>query len=219
MDIEPTSILLIEDEEAHAELIRRSFESQSPNTHLEVASTLQQAWSILDRSIPQLIITDFRLPDGDGTELLKNDTVAGVSPVIILTSHGDEQVAVEAIKAGALDYVVKSNTTLSTMPRIADRILREWQNIKIRERTEEELRLSEARLHDAQKIAHIGNWDWNLSNNELYCSDEIYRILGIPNTYFSNGFEDILKFVHEDDKESVNSAINSAMDQHIPFFF
>lgn len=218
MDIEPTSILLIEDEEAHAELIRRSFESQSPNTHLEVASTLQQAWSILDRSIPQLIITDFRLPDGDGTELLKNDTVAGVSPVIILTSHGDEQVAVEAIKAGALDYVVKSNTTLSTMPRIADRILREWQNIKIRERTEEELRLSEARLHDAQKIAHIGNWDWNLSNNELYCSDEIYRILGIPNTYFSNGFEDILKFVHEDDKESVNSAINSAMDQHIPFF-
>ena len=54
--------------------------------------------------------------------------------------YGDEHVAVEAIKAGALDYIVKSNMSLSGMPRTAERALREWDHILERKRVEKELR-------------------------------------------------------------------------------
>jgi PAS domain S-box-containing protein len=57
-----------------------------------------------------------------------------------MTSHGDEHMAVEAIKAGALDYVVKSTASLSDMPRVVERALREWGHITDRRRAEEETR-------------------------------------------------------------------------------
>ena len=43
---------------------------------------------------------------------------------------------------------------------------------------EEELRRSEASLAEAQRVAHPGNWDWNIEANELWWSDEIHRIFG-----------------------------------------
>lgn len=58
-------------------------------------------------------------------------------PVVLMTSHGNEQVAVEAMKAGAVDYVVKSAATLADMPNIVERALRQWQHIVARQQAEE----------------------------------------------------------------------------------
>ena len=132
-------ILLIEDDKAHIELIRRAFESQAGLVKLIIAHNLQEAHECIVKSIPDLIIADLRLPDGQGSELLPPDMRDSLYPVIIMTSHGDEQVAVEAMKAGALDYVVKSDVTLTEMPRIAERTLREWGHIIERRRAEEAL--------------------------------------------------------------------------------
>lgn len=133
-------ILLVEDEEAHAELIRRAFEDQGGRVKLAVACDLQEAGGHLAESKPDLIITDLLLPDGKGIELLPPEKEEAAYPVVIMTSHGDEQVAVEAMKAGALDYVVKSDVTLADMPRIAERALREWGHIIERKRAEEKIR-------------------------------------------------------------------------------
>ena len=130
-------ILLVEDEVAHAELIRRAFSARDQTIELTVAHSLDQARASLAATAPDLIISDLRLPDGDGVELLPADRSRPPYPVVIMTSHGDEQVAVEAIKAGALDYVVKSELTLAEMPRIAERALREWGHITERQRAEQ----------------------------------------------------------------------------------
>ena len=141
-----THILLVEDEAAHAELIRRAFSSHNSHVTLHVSGNLREARASLAATPPNLIIADLRLPDGDGVELLPTDATALNYPVIIMTSHGDEQVAVEAMKAGALDYVVKSEATLAEMPRIAERALREWGHITERKQTEGALRESEERF-------------------------------------------------------------------------
>ncbi|MBE7470085.1 MAG: response regulator [Anaerolineales bacterium] len=133
-------ILLVEDEEAHVALISRSFEEQTPPIELVVARTLREATHLLIKLAPDLIITDWFLPDGDGIELLTADQINANYPVIVMTSHGNEQVAVEAMKAGALDYVVKSEVTLLAMPRIVQRVLREWGYIVERRRAEDEAR-------------------------------------------------------------------------------
>jgi signal transduction histidine kinase len=67
-------------------------------------------------------------------------------PLILVTGHGDEEAAVAAMKAGAIDYVVKSDVTLADMPRIAERALRYWEHIVERRRAEEALRVYHDRL-------------------------------------------------------------------------
>jgi PAS domain S-box-containing protein len=140
-------ILVVEDEEAHAELICRAFDEDPGKRYLvSVARTLREARDYLDGSKPDLVITDLLLPDGKGTDLVSNHEDNGRAPLIVMTSHGTEQVAVEALKKGALDYVVKSDSAFLDMPRTVDRAMREWGHIKERKRAEEELRAREQEL-------------------------------------------------------------------------
>ena len=66
-------ILLIEDDPAHAELIQRAFEDRGNGAHLTVAQTLARPVHHLNSSQPMLIIADWRLPDGESSELLAEE--------------------------------------------------------------------------------------------------------------------------------------------------
>jgi PAS domain S-box-containing protein/putative nucleotidyltransferase with HDIG domain len=141
------AVLLVEDEPAHAELVRRAFQDRSPQTLLLVATDLAEARALLAGGVsPALIIADWRLPDGHGVELLTSAEPPLQCPVVIMTSFGNERIAVEAIKAGALDYVVKSEATLADMPHTAERAQRQWRELSDRARMAEALRASEERL-------------------------------------------------------------------------
>jgi PAS domain S-box-containing protein len=137
MDENGTEILLVEDEPAHADLVRRAFARRNGGGRLAVATSLKEARYLLTQSPPDLMIVDLLLPDGVGTELIPPRESEFQFPVVLMTSHGNEQVAVETIKAGVLDYVIKSATTLAEMPRIADRALRQWEQRVARKRAEE----------------------------------------------------------------------------------
>jgi diguanylate cyclase (GGDEF)-like protein/PAS domain S-box-containing protein len=117
------NILLVEDDEDHAALINRAFETES-HCRLVVTTTLEQAKSLIDLSSPDLIITDIKLPDGHGTELLNPGSGC---PTIVMTSYSDEKVAVNAIKSGAAEYIIKTQETMASLPRTASRVMREWR--------------------------------------------------------------------------------------------
>ena len=121
-------VLVVEDNPAHAELISRLFESQE-HFQIMIANTLCDARTYLTEISPDLIITDFRLPDGNGADLVIQFKKETDCPVILMTSFGDETIAVNAMKAGAADYIVKSDKTLNQLPNIAIRVLREWRLI------------------------------------------------------------------------------------------
>jgi PAS domain S-box-containing protein len=105
---------------------------------------------VLDDIHIHLVIADWLLPDGQGIDILPAGQHDPPFPVVLMTGHGNEQVAVEAMKAGALDYVVKSAETLADMPHLVQRALREWRYIAERRHNEQEI----ARLqHLLQNIA------------------------------------------------------------------
>ncbi len=133
-------LILVEDNEAHSELVKRTFETKTRGIEMSVARTLEEARTLIAKSVPDLVLVDLLLPDGNGIELLPTGRERLPYPVIIITSHGNEQMAVEAMKAGALDYVVKSEVALADMPHIVERALREWDHITERMRAENELR-------------------------------------------------------------------------------
>lgn len=139
------TILLVEDEESHAEVVRRFFEEDSPDWLIHHVSNISDAqkWLELNReSPPTLVISDYRLPDGNGLELAKNaQSPEEVGfPLIILTGVGSEKLAVQTIKSGAMDYIVKSGDELRQLPRIAVHVIREWDLIAERKESEEELK-------------------------------------------------------------------------------
>ena len=128
-------ILVVEDDDSHAELIRRSFQASPEVYRLAFAASLMEARQIIAQHPPTLVFSDFRLPDGDGSMLIAS--AHNAYPVVILTSQGSEEHAVEFIKTGALDYVVKSIESFTAMPRIAQRSIRDWTLIQERVRADE----------------------------------------------------------------------------------
>ncbi len=185
MTDEPTHILLVEDDAAHAELVRRAFETRGRQVQLDVADSLAAARRCLTAATAplHLVISDWRLPDGEGIDLLHDDRLAKAA-VIIMTSQGNERVAVEALKAGALDYVVKSETTLLDMPHIAERVLREWKIRAERELMQQALRASEDRfrslVQNSQDIITVHDRNGII----IYESPSVARVFGYAPGFF-----------------------------------
>ncbi|MDO9302941.1 MAG: response regulator [Anaerolineales bacterium] len=119
MPEEVINILLIEDEDPHAELIERAFEGQGGHVKIHRVKSLTEARAQILAQEPSLIIADWRLPDGESMELLPDHLDPLATPIILMTSYGNERIAVEALKSGALDYVVKSPESMLDMPQLA----------------------------------------------------------------------------------------------------
>jgi PAS domain S-box-containing protein/putative nucleotidyltransferase with HDIG domain len=177
--VDPFQVLLVEDEPAHAELVRRAFEERGGEIILSIVNSLSEARTYLTSNHPpQLIIADWRLPDGDGMDLLVIDREHTLAPIVLMTSHGNERIAVEAMKAGALDYVVKSEETLADMPHIVERAIREWKYELEREHMQATLREREAmfRLLAENSTDMIARHDGD--GKCLYISPASYALLG-----------------------------------------
>ncbi len=84
-------------------------------------------------------------------------------------------------------------------------------------RAEDAIRKSEVRLANAQQIARIGNWEWNIAENKLWWSDEIYRIFGLKTQEFVATYETFLNSVHPDDRTSVRQSVNDALYAKMPY--
>jgi PAS domain S-box-containing protein len=91
------------------------------------------------------------------------------------------------------------------------------RDITKRRQAENGLRLSEARLTEAQRIAHLGNWEWDIVTNELLWSDEIYCIFGLTPQQFGATYEAFLNSVHPEDREFVERSVNEALYEGQPY--
>jgi len=174
-----TSILLIEDEDPHAELIQRAFEQQEAVWDIHRVRSLTEARTEMDRHIPSLIIADWRLPDGDSMELLSENERYRLSiPIILMTSYGNERIAVEALKSGAVDYVVKSPESMLDMPHIAGRAIEQWEARAERARMQKALLESEAQFRLLAENASDMIARLSTDGRMLYVSPACKTILG-----------------------------------------
>jgi len=132
-------ILIIEDDEAHSELIARSFEDHQATFNLVFKTNLKESRHYLEKNQPQMVLCDWMLPDGKGLDIFPEDPEQIPFPIVVMTSYGNEGLAVETIKAGAFDYIVKSADTLANMAYFVLRVLREWRHITARREAERRL--------------------------------------------------------------------------------
>ena len=86
-----------------------------------------------------------------------------------------------------------------------------------RRRVEGLLRNSQSNLEEAQRLAHLGSWEWSIETNELFWSDEIYRIFGLTPQEFGATYDAFLESVHPDDREDVMRSVDEALNGKKPY--
>ena len=138
-------VLVVEDDPAHSEAMARVFAAHA-GFSLRFAASLAEAQRAIADKPPALILADLNLADGKAFELLPHSSAQAERPVLVMTSHGDEQTAVRAMRAGALDYLVKSPEAFASLPHTVERALREWRQVESRRAAEAALRESEERF-------------------------------------------------------------------------
>jgi PAS domain S-box-containing protein len=92
-----------------------------------------------------------------------------------------------------------------------------FEDVTERNLAEMKLKRSEGRLAQVERIAHLGNWTWNIETNELDWSDEIYRIFGRIPQEFELTYDIFLNFVHPEDREFVVQAVDNALYDNKPY--
>ncbi len=142
--------LLVEDNSSHAELIADELEMALPGWTLDQAPTLADARRRMASRAYDLFVFDFRLPDGDGIELLREVRASNViTPTIFVTTASSAKLAVDAMKLGADDYIVKEEGYLSVLPYLVQEVLKRRQLAAERQQLED-------RLQRAERAATLG---------------------------------------------------------------
>lgn len=213
---ETIRILIIEDVPFDAELIDRELKKSGMNFISRRVEEEHEFLNELDHFKPDIILADHSLPNFDGLSALNiaKETVPDV-PFIFVSGKMGEDFAIEALKCGATDYVLKGS--LSKIVHAVNRALEEVKEHSKRKMAEEALRNSHRQLLEAQKIGHIGSWEMDIESNKMSCSAEFYNIMNLDPSKFDNGYHAMIEVIHPDDRLMVEKSINDAIKEHKSF--
>lgn len=135
-------VVAVDDDEADLELLRRYFDLL-PNRDIELITLTEGQPERLAREAVDVIFLDYLLGEANGLEVLRKLRAAGnKTPVVMLTGQGDEQLAVELMKAGATDYLGKARLSPESLEQVLRNALRFHELEQLAASAEEKLRLA-----------------------------------------------------------------------------
>ena len=164
------------------------------------------------------VFLDYGLPDGDGLTLVQDVREAGIKvPLIVLTGQGDEQIAVELMKAGASDYITKAKMSSESLSRSLYNALRIYRAESQAFHASQKLKESEERYRLVLEGVNDGIWDWDLSKNEVYWNDRLLEIIGLSRDRFGSTMDALYNRLHPEDKDGIIRAIGAHLEQEIDY--
>ncbi|MBC8265103.1 MAG: PAS domain S-box protein, partial [Anaerolineales bacterium] len=171
-------ILLVEDNADHRELMSLALTGHDPTWQVEGVVSGEEALRRLGEEAYDLVFLDYSLPGRDGLEVLKEIRRGEAPPpVLMVTGRGDEQVAVEAMKGGAYDYVTKVEGYPQRLPVVAQRAVEAYRLATERKGAEEALRESEERYRLLFQRTPIGIVHYDTQLHVTDCNDRLLEIL------------------------------------------
>jgi len=200
-------ILIIEDSENDAFLLVREIRRLGYEFETARVETADAVRAALAKESWDLIICDYSLPQFDATSalgILKSTDLD--IPFIIVSGTIGEEMAGNAVKSGAHDFIVKGK--YARLGPAMERELRDAEVRREQRRAEEKLRENERLLSEAQRIGHIGSWSLDIQNNTLQYSDEMYRLLGVSPNEFLHTSEALIDLVYAADRPLVTQWVN-----------
>jgi signal transduction histidine kinase len=184
--MEPTrslqTILLVDDDPNDRLLATRELRQEFPTIHIQEAVTWEQFEEALDRNNFDLVITDYDLQWSTGLDVLRAVRARYADrPVVMFTDSGTQEVAVEAMKAGLNDYVLKSPKHLI---RLSQAVQSVWENAQVRRRASD----LEFRLQFLLNELKVGVFRATPDGQLLEASDGLLRLFGARNLAEAQAF-------------------------------
>jgi diguanylate cyclase (GGDEF)-like protein/PAS domain S-box-containing protein len=195
-------VLIVEDSADDADLMSAELRQAGIEVLAERVENAEEMRAALAKQPWDLILSDFRLPRFNARQALELLQKTGVDiPFIAVSGAIGEVTAVELMRAGAHDYVMKDN--LTRLPAAVTREIKEAQDRREHRRAAEALRESEERWQFALEGAGEGVWDWDVASGRVLFSARWKEMLGYAENEIGNGFEEWEKRLHPDDKARV----------------
>lgn len=218
-DKNKVKVLLVEDNPADQRLVEIYLqESTMIAPELVKVAELKKGLLQLEEGDFDIVLLDLTLPDSSGFATIK--TMLEEFPeqtVIVMTGLEDEAVALNSVKAGAQDFIVKGQFDSNLLSRtITYAIERHQLQMKL-ENYAKAIKRNEQKLLEAQRMARIGNWELDIVTNQMVWSDEVYRILGVEEGAVIPTLQEYLKHVKKEDVAEVKAAINRTMEKGQPY--
>ncbi len=226
---EKVSVLVVDDNESTRKSLSLIFRKRGYET--ETAASGREAMEKVQSRFFNVALLDLKLPDMEGTELLASFKEMYPDMVVIMvTGYASLKTSVRALSRGALAYLIKPLNMDEVLATVKDGVEKQhliMENKRLyqkarrelaeRKQAEEALRESEANLAGAQRIAHLGSWNWDITSNTLRWSDEIFRIFGLEPQQFNTTYEAFMNSVHPDDREFAQNSVNEALYENKPY--
>jgi len=213
----PLRILYLEDDPRDAELVLETLALDGITCQLTRVENEADFIDSLEEGGFDLILADYTLPDFDGLSALK---IAQRNwpdlPFIFVSGTLGEEVAIEALRVGATDYVLK--TRLSRLAPSVQRALREAEERIELSRSEKARQRGEAYLSEAQKLSHTGSFGWDVPSGAIYWSRETFRIFELDPSAKPT-IELIVQRTHPEDRLALQQFMESASRQRDEFDF
>jgi PAS domain S-box-containing protein len=200
-------IINLEDSPLDADLIRARLQDAGVECDV-VRVDRRETFEAAMLSSADLILADYSLPGYSGTEALETARrLQPRTPFIFVTGALGEERAIDLLKAGATDYVLKER--LGRLIPAVSRALREAEDHAERLRAEEDLRRSEERLRMAQQAAGAALWDIDLESETAWSGDTevLGDTLASPPSY-----QELLALIHEADAPRAQHTIQQALE-------
>ncbi|MCH9652039.1 MAG: response regulator [Deltaproteobacteria bacterium] len=150
----PTRVLYMEDDSGLARLFQKHLERFG--YQVDLAADGSSGLALYETGQYDVLAVDYKMPVQDGLDVITHLSSLGkLPPTIMLTANGDEALAVEALKLGASDYIVKDTAGgyIRLLPSVIERLLEKHRLEEGRQRAQEALRLSEERLREITESA------------------------------------------------------------------
>ena len=214
---QPLRILSIEDDPNDTDLIQGVLETENIVCEVTRVDTQAAMLTSVAQGNIDLILADYTLPSFDGISALKVAIeVCPEVPFIFVSGTLGEEVATEALKIGATDYILK--TRLSRLVPSVFRALREARERAERKQADQKLRRSQAYLAEAQRLSQTGSFGWDVSSGEIYWSPETFRIFEVaPSAKVT--IDLVVQLTHPEDRAVLQELIERASRDSTEFEF
>jgi len=205
-------LALVVDHESAAR-VRARFELMEAGFRVTEVESGPDAVLAIGHEQPDLVLLDVQMPDPDGFETCRRiRTLPGCSdlPILMVMASEDEAAIEQAFEAGATDFTTQPIHWALLRHRVSY-LVRAGEAFHRLQRMLVGLAESERRLSDAQRLAHVGNWQWLVEHDQMLWSEEAFRILGVDRQSRAPSWEALRDAIHPDDRVEVEKTLRAAV--------
>lgn len=204
-------ILYLEDSEHDAEIVGRTLKNEGIDFSVKLVDSQNEYEDALGEYQPDLILADHSLFEFNSVQALKIFKSYNLKiPFILVTGTVSEEFAVNILKEGADDYLLKDN--LARLPKAIINALEKFRIDRERQQYLKDIVANESLLKETEKMANIGSWQTDMITGTVKCSDQQNRIYGYEPGEIIPGYETFLSHVHPGEIELVKKAMDEAIE-------